>query len=743
MALLDPDKFKDQYDAAHTAMRPLWDNFDEYERLARNKPHPKVVSARMPTVTDGTLSAVITAQPKRIVQQIPTGMVKSIDQPELAEITGFIWRDYILKNANYNGTPLLKSWIMLRKALTYGMQASYNFFRASGDYYGADFSIPYIRDIIFERGKTYGPDCDVLYMRQWYTPDQIQVIIDRETKLSGKAKARNEVYSGAWDVGQLKRLKDTARQKDADAATPAEREKGLVNKYIEVIHGFQSGVGAKFYSFAPDLMDGAGGKESGNGIIRTRTNKDPRGKMPIEFLYADVDLSNAMGIGYPEISGGMQNLLDSEVQSYQLMQRLMLNPPVMKWGTGIRGATIKYKPNAVWDMGSDPNSKIEPVDINNHALANFPNNFGLLKSQILNMTANSQQNISAEAGNTNSKTPAGVAAGQEHLGFDDNYLRKQYEAWWEANAETMLNIHFAETNGKREIDLTEEFLENIMPNMQPGQPVDINEMKKKAVIDYTAIKTKLKYTVDPTTSESPDDAEQFAKLQELLKEAQNAPYLYYYLLNDGYQLKLGEAYKEAFKMIGVNNIDRIVVKMDQEGGPTPEQLRGVLNPLYDKPKVDLSYIDLPPNGQIQAAANAGIQLTMADVMMGPVFDQNLRGIDKNPGDEPNPLMPSGGAAAPADPNATPPDAQQPTTQVPTGQPVPTAGTPAPSAAAPTPPTPPPGMPKADRLLIETFLKEGYSAAQALHALSLAKHGETVEAIQATLGAPEGKKLGAA
>ena len=609
--ILEPDNLEEDYQLAHTAMKTFWDPFDEYERIARNRPHPKVVAAKLPTVTDGTLAGIIIAQPKRIVQRIPTGGLTSVKQPELAEIADFIWNNEIIPHAQTNGDMLQKSWIMVGKALTYGMQYSYQFFRNYGNGYAADFKIPYIRDLTLERGKVYGPDCNILYLDQWYTPGDIKMIIDKEGKLETNSKERKDknAYQSAWDVPKLKILLEKAHPKDPSSLTPAEKEKSPDSKFIHLVHALERGVKSKFYTFSPDL-------EPGENIVRTKVNNNPTGKMPISFLYADIDLSNPLGRGHVELSGAMQNMIDSEVQSYQLMQKLMLNPPIQKWGDNIRGATVKYKPNAVWDMGNDPSSKIEVVNINNEAISNFTNNYGLMKSQILALTHNQETSGSSGAtGGAQSKTHAGVQQAQSVIGFDDNYMRKQYESWFEDNAENMINIHFAESDGVQEIELTEDFIEDTMPQMEQAPPqVQIDALKKQATVDYGDIKTSFKFRVDPTTSESEDSDTQLANLQQLLADTGSNPYIYYYMLNDGYQLKLGEAYKDMFKRLGVEGIDKIVVKLPEGGSAQAEQLRGVMNPLYDKPKVDVPYIALPPSGQIQAAANAGITLDRKSVV---------------------------------------------------------------------------------------------------------------------------------
>lgn len=778
MPLLDPDNLNGDFSQAHTAMKQYWDPFPEYERISRNRPHPKVIAAKLPTVTDGTLAGIIIAQPKRVIQRLPTGGITSVEQPDLAEIADYIWNNEIIPNATTNGDMLLKSWIMMSKALTYGMQFSYQFFRSYGDGFAADFKIPYIKDLIMERGKTYGPDCNLLWLRQWYTVGDVQNIINKETKLSNRSKRRKDdsPYESPWDIPKLKELIRQAHPKNPDALNPVEQEKSPSAKFIQLIHALEKGVGRTFYTFSPDLPD----KQN---IVRTSINKNPTGAMPISFLYADIDLSNPMGRGHIELSGSMQNMIDSEVQSYQLLQKIMLNPPVMKWGDNIRGSTVKYKPNAVWDMGNDPSSKIEVVDINNEAIKNFPNNYGLMKSQILALTHNQESAVSSDSGNTQSKTHAGVQQQNSVIGFDDNFMRRQFGSWFQDNSENMLNIHFAYSDGKKEIELTQNFLAEQNPNLeqQPKQVI-MKEAEKQAIIDYGEIKSRFRFRVDPTTAEDEDTETQLQQLNTLLQETSSNPYIYYYMLNDGYQLKLGEAYKDMFSRLGVEGIDKIVVKLPDDGSEQAQQLRGVMNPLYDKPKVDVPYTALPPQGQIQAAANAGITLQLEDVLGGPVLDPNIRGVEAPVADPnvqvtvPNPAMqgagvgpddgavPAGGSAS--DPGQAPaaPPATQPTTQV--GQPAatPAQGMPSPSPALKRnvhgglmpadpgqqaaalqpksqPPMPQPGgkmLTPDDEKLAKGFLAAGYSAQQVVDALTLINHGRSHDEVLHALGAPQGQ-----
>ena len=342
------DQLYHKYSDAKTFMSPLFEPLDEFERIARNKPHPGIAK-NLPKVTDGTLAALIQEQPKRIIQQIPTGKVKS-DSDWLDIIGGWILEHEIIPNANQQAALIQKSWAMISKALTYGSQPAFVQFVNRGDYFGTDFTLPYIKDVLLEPGKLSDRDSNVIFLRTWWTEGQIDTVIGREEQLTKKSKARKDEqqYESPWDVEKLKALRNKMGQKDTQSMTPNEREKQLNASFIEIVHAFQRGVGATFYSFAPSLGEN-------DNIIRTKVNRDPRGYIPIHYMYTNIDLSNPLGRGSVELSGGMQNLLDSEVQSYQYMRSLMMNPPVEKRGNFSK-STIVYEPQAIWDMGADPNN---------------------------------------------------------------------------------------------------------------------------------------------------------------------------------------------------------------------------------------------------------------------------------------------------------------------------------------------------------------------------------------------------
>lgn len=628
-SFIEEDTLYDRIDEARKYMIPLFEPLDEYERIARNKPHAGIAK-EMPKVTDGTLSSHIQEQPKRIIQQPPTGSIIANDKK--IEITaGFILNHTILPNANQQASLIQKAWAMTSKALTYGSQPAFVQFVNRGDYFGTDFTLPYIRDILFEPGKVSDRDSNYLIMKAWYQPNQLDAIIKKETMLVKNSADRKDAiaYESGWDLKMLAKLKDQLQQKDRMSLSPSERTRQAATGFIEIDHVFQRGLGATFYSYAPSLK----------AVVRRKVNKDPRGAIPIHYMYANMDLSNPLGRGAVEIAGGLQNLLDSEVQSYQYMRALLMNPPLKVRGD-VSSSMLKYAPNALWRLGTNPQNDVEPAKLESASLMQFTQNYAMLKSQIMNLLSSNDNSTPASSGNSTSKTPAGVDASQMHLGIGDNYMRRQFESTFEEIINTMLNLYFAERSGVQEITLNQETADKLRdldpepePNPQTGEmmPVAPSIVSKdnKIRLDFDHETPILDFKADPTSSTVANDAEQILALKEVLAETSKNPYIPYLLQADGKEIHIGEVYEQLFERFGVRNLDKIITEIPidpKTGKPKPPT---AMTPFFDKPHVSATFKDLPPAAQVQLLANGGINIQESDVLQ-PNIEQMAGGRLQNP-----------------------------------------------------------------------------------------------------------------
>jgi len=322
---LTPENIVEVFRTSQQYTEGLTDSFPEYERIARNKPHPSIPK-EYPKTTDGTTASIIRKTPHRIIQQLPSGQVISTVNDWLSIVASFIYTNKIIPNANEGYALLQKCWQVVERSLGFGYCPTYAPFVERGGYFCTDLRLPYWGDIFIQPGKLSDDDSQYIFLRSWWQTKDIDALIAAQEKLS-KATDRT------WDVDALKAVKEIVVTKDEKAKTPIEREKNVNTKGgVELITGFQRGVNAKFYTFHVQTT-GTGDKTAYSGtIVRTKINKDPRGELPICFAYGDVDGSNPFGRSIVDLVGPLQNLIDAEMQMYQYNRALQLNPPLVKRG---------------------------------------------------------------------------------------------------------------------------------------------------------------------------------------------------------------------------------------------------------------------------------------------------------------------------------------------------------------------------------------------------------------------------
>jgi hypothetical protein len=513
---LNKDNVVEKYIAAKAYTDKLTDPFPEFERLAQNKPHP-AIDKRYPKTTDGTAASIVRKTGKRIVQQLPTGSVEAEgDDDWLSIVADYIYRTKILPHANDEYDLIQKCWIAIEKSLTFGFCAVYTPFRELDGEFSTDMNVLYWGDIKIQPGKRAGAAMDYTFIRSMYQQDDIKALIDREKELATSAKKRGEKYESSWDSVALNKILDAVVKKDSQGTTPHEKARGVDATGIELVTGFQKGVGAEFISFNVETGE----------IVRVEKNKDPRGKIPIDWMYGDVDGTNPLGRGIMELIGGLQNLIDSDMQMYQFNRALSLAPPLVKKGTFNKNR-IQFVPNHIIDLGADTSASIEALKVDTQALVNYPSLYGLQKSQMLNLVPSPDTSIGTEVGNPGfGKTPTALNQQKASLSVDDNYIRKMFEAFFSSWSETAINRYFAGRQGKEVIKLDDETIEKLKELAQEGKfNLSLINDNDEILLDYDTATPALKFTVDASTSKMQSDQDRMESLTNLLQVLEGNPVL--------------------------------------------------------------------------------------------------------------------------------------------------------------------------------------------------------------------------
>ena len=560
---LTEKNFWEKYHKAVLWTKNWTEPFEEFVRIARNETDPDT-PPEYARVSDGTTASLIRKTPKRIIQQLPTGVVSSDDDNDwLPIVAEFILLNKIIPYANSDYDLIQKFWSTVENGLVVGGQAVYTPFLKHGQEFTTDASLVYWGDIFFQPGKKSFYDCDYFFMRSWWQPETIDQILEADAKIAKEAKRSGEEYVSTWDAKALKEAKKNITAKDEQAKTRSEEKSSVEASGIEVVVGFQKGVGAMFYTGCP-------AKEGGDGsIVRRKKNKDPRGLPPVDYYYSDVDYSNPFGRSIVEIVGGMQNMIDAEMRAYKFNRALGLAPPVLVYGNVDTTQAI-YEANALVDMGDDPKNKIEPLSVDTSAIANYPNIYALNKTQLYALfNSGGDTTVSAEVGNPGfGKTPFALKQQKEIMSADDNYIRKNFESFFENWAETAINVYFAEREGVEELQLDRKTADKLRELEKEGKLEDgFVDSNNKVRIDYSSATPALHFRVDASTSKLNGQSEQLEALQLLLQIAAT-PSLSQIIPQE----KLAACWNKIVANSGVEDSEDLTVDLDQFETPAEAEL---------------------------------------------------------------------------------------------------------------------------------------------------------------------------
>ena len=633
-AYLPQKEYAWTYYEAQKQARLFFLPYNEYERLAQNKIREDL-SPNMPKVNDGSLAALLNETPMRILAQPFTGEAKvleSIDpqtgnpaypQPWLSDLVNVLWNKEIIPYANTQAPFFQKQVLSLYRSLVYGCCPIYDFFTNRYGHRISDFVLPYIRDVYLEVGKSSDLDSDYIFLDQYYTKLQLDKIIAAGNKIESTG------VKSPWNIKALQNIRDShvESQKDYLSKNPAERNRPVRSTQIKLTTVFQRGVEAPFDTFY------ATGNKEALTIVKQKVNEDPTGDIPIHFLYSYEDLINPYGKGQIEISGGTQNVLDYLTQLHVLANQIGLQPPILVEGD--RSMTdldsMIYSPTQFWFTGG---AKVSMMETSNSMIKEFPTAYGLYKNQLISMQGTSTTDIPSlgELNVTKGKTPQAIETQNDKENSHDNFLLSQAVQTYGKVFKSMLNILFANMQGTDIVRLeADDAMRLTRSGMIPPDPSNPNLPSSNEVeIDWEKMRGKFDFTINPESSKVKDNAGQVTKLTDILQFVQENPYMLQYIRSTGYSLNLGEVYGQIFTKLGLQNIEKLLEPLTAQDKAAAATIPPMV---FDKPHIDLKYSDIPPTAQVQLLGRVGLNVTIMDVLMGPVLDPNIRGV-YNPQDEP-------------------------------------------------------------------------------------------------------------
>lgn len=550
---LTEDNLFEKFTASKKHTEALTEPFPEFERIARNRPY-EAINSKYPKVTDGTTSSIIRKTSRRVLQQVPTGsVVADTDDDWLPIVAGFLYQNEILPNANEDYDLIQKGWTVIEKGLALGSAASYAPFISHDGLLTPDMTVSFWGDLYIQPGKKSGYACKYLFLRSWFQKEDIEALIEQEKDLKAQAKERGEKYEAAWDTAALKEILDRSDAKAVKQKEAYEKERNITDSGIELVTGFQVGVGATFYTFHP----------ASKTIVRRKKSKDPRGKMPIDFFYAETDGANPLGRGIVEIIGGLQNMIDADMQMFHWNRALMIDPPMKKKGQ-FNSNTVAFEPGRINDLGTDPNADLVVMSVDTTSIQTYPQIYQLQQSQLFNLVQSPQSTLStSDAALGQGKTPAALNQQKATISVDDNYIRKMFEAWFQNWSETAINLYFAERTGIELIQLDDETA-NKLRNLAKENKFDITQLSddNKIMINFDDATPALKFRVDASTSKLQDDQTQQAAFSSLIQAIDASPVLAQ-MMSQKYPDKILALWNKIVTVSGVEDPEDLAIDLDE------------------------------------------------------------------------------------------------------------------------------------------------------------------------------------
>lgn len=609
MAFLDIKELFDAYDSASKYSDHWFSPFDEYERIAANLPSD-ILPGKYPKVTDGTLSALIAETPMRVWGQLQTGRVVPLTTGDTnfeewkTALVNLFWTNRIIPNANMDFPFFTKLRLALHNSLIYGSQPAYSFMVSDEYYTGADFVLPYIKDVKMEPGKKSDRSCNYLWLDTHYSKLELRSVIERALKNKGSGwdvKALEEIY----DSDAFMPLDDDQRPSDAKGVT----DFGRVVTFSTCFH---RGYKAPFYTIYPK------GKEK-DAPIRKLTNKNLTGDIPVNFMYHQQNLSNPYGIGQVEVAGPTQNMIDFFVAAHAFATQTGLEPIVKIKGDpedqNLDLASLIFAPSQQWFTGDADVS----VENTNSAIYNqFPDAIGLYKTNVMNQQGTTDASVSgSNSGNSQySKTPAGVKYQQERTNARDNFLRQRCDEFVAGLAKNLINLSIQNTNGSEFVKASDEQREKLV-----AAGVKVPEEGAAVLIEFNELKAgEFDYDVDANSSIVKNDDDTKDRIVEILKILLETPNVQEVVLQDGAKIHVGELIKQLMGVSGLDNYEKIIT------------------PITDEEKAQIAAQNKAVQTQGMEAQQQALPAQAGETMQPPASappvedqDQKLRGILANAG----------------------------------------------------------------------------------------------------------------
>lgn len=503
-------KIDEYYNRSKAQMNVRTNNFKLFTRLAHNQSlYTKGVND---VYSEGTTQALKRKIRAQTLQRVPDGEITTqFDKNSIEQVeTEFLFDNKVL-TSEYDGRDMLKNlWRAFNTSYDYGFACVRTGFEKDLD---GDVRISW-KEIRWN--DVYpAPDADFIEEAEWYvireyiSQSDIKALIDWDTET---------VKDKTYDEDVVKFLCDwNPKEGEEYNSIPMSDDMKGISKVesIEIRTLYMRGQD-EFVTWVPACQ----------AVLRVVKNEDPRKDVPIHFLVLEPDPEFPLGCSSVMWTIAQQQFADAfQTSAYETLL-LATKPPLMATGN-LMNAKIKMEPAAFWDLGNNPNNKLEKFPVETTTITQYGSileNIGSNMMKNLNIT---DQTIASDANVARySGTAPGVREQSRDKTITINQYAKRVETFFSEWANHALRSYINSMSGEVEMTVDERTRRRIWDiemardrgaedrGERPGKSIIDGD---KITIDFDALSTSLlSFSVRAGSLIETREEEERRNIQEML-----------------------------------------------------------------------------------------------------------------------------------------------------------------------------------------------------------------------------------
>ena len=434
------DMIQEMYNRSKATMDLRTNDFKMFTMISHNQSLYEPGRSKT-TFSEGTTQALKRKIRAQTLQRVPDGDISTqFDKNSIEQVeTEFLFRNKVL-TSEFDGRDMLKNlWRAFNAAYDYGFACVRTGFERDLD------GDPRVSWTQIGWNDVYpAPDCDFIEEAEWYvireyvSQAEIQALVGEDGEVKDKTYFADTVrFLYDWKPSEGPEYNSVPLADDVKGVTKVES--------FEIMTLYRRG-DPEFYTWVPSCQ----------AMLRCVRNEDPRKDVPIHFLILEPDPEFPLGCSSVMWTLAQQQFADAfQTSAYQTLL-LATKPPIMATGN-LMNAKIKMEPAAFWDLGNNPNNKIEKFPVETTTITSYGSileNVGANMMKNLNVT---DQTIASDA---NVARYSGTAPGVHEQARDKtitiNQYAKRVEAFFCEWANHALRSYISSMSGEVEMTVDEE-----------------------------------------------------------------------------------------------------------------------------------------------------------------------------------------------------------------------------------------------------------------------------------------------